>query len=98
LGSTLVQQAIADQAEIEIVNAHGAVIRSANAAKQRRVTCSPKIIDVNELRRVLANDPDQLRVTGVIVTGCLSGCEKGHRSYEPPEQCNAQHARKGLWN
>src|SRR5215467_6876625 len=47
-GRFLIDFAVADERAFDVVNAHGAVVRTGNAAKGRPVTCRAGIVDVEE--------------------------------------------------
>src|SRR5215467_4795470 len=63
-----IDQTIAHQSTVDVMNAHGAVVRTANAAKERPVACRRSCIDIKELPRCVPNCLNQLgRDGGVLV-------------------------------
>ena len=54
-GSRGIDLAVAEQSEIDIVHAHGPVIRTADAAKQRLVVGGRGSVDVDEVTCGIAN-------------------------------------------
>ena len=87
---------VAHKTAIDVVDAHRAMIRTADAAKCRAVTSCPSCIHVNELARGFANNLNKLGrgfmiVSRVLTVGTVRR-EERHTDYQAGQYSDTKHA------